>query len=210
MERTRGAGDGNPAAATRLGVFGGSFNPVHHGHLFLAQLAREAAGLDHVLFVPAARPPHKQGEDLAPAIHREAMLELALQDEPAASVSRVELQPGGPRYTVETMSRLREQFPEAKLHFIMGMDSLRDLPTWRDPERLLREFRVIAVDRPGLEPATLDPEVASRCRLVLGNPFGISGTAIRKRAAAGLSVRHLVPSQVAAYIRDHALYREPV
>jgi nicotinate-nucleotide adenylyltransferase len=190
-----------------VGVLGGSFNPVHRGHLFVAQLAREAASLDEVLFVPAARPPHKEGEELAAVTHRLAMLRLALAGEPCTAVSEIELEDGGPRYSIETLEKLAQRRPAADLSFIMGLDSLHDFPRWRDPERILTGYRVIAVDRPGVDRAALDPGLAARCRMVAGNPFAISSTSVRERAARGLPLRHLVPAPVEAYIAQNGLYR---
>jgi nicotinate-nucleotide adenylyltransferase len=191
----------------RLGVFGGSFNPVHWGHLHIALLAREAARLDRVLFVPAASPPHKEASALAPAPDRTAMLAAALDEEPGTAISDLELRPDGPRYTIETLTRLRDEHPGAQLPFILGLDSLRDLPTWREPKRILREFGLIVVDRPGLDPAALPPDFLTGIRWVGGNPFAISSTAIRERVSRGLSIRHLVPPAVAAVIEERGLYR---
>ncbi len=190
-----------------VGVFGGSFNPVHRGHLYIAQLAREAASLDEVLFVPAARPPHKDGEELAGAAHRLAMLREALADEPGTAISEIELEEDGPRYSLDTLTLLSERHPGAQLSFIMGLDSLHDFPRWHEPERILAKWNVIAVDRPGVDPAGLDPAMTARCRVVTGNPFAISSTAVRERAGRGLSLRHLVPEPVEAYIAAHGLYR---
>jgi nicotinate-nucleotide adenylyltransferase len=190
----------------RLGVLGGSFNPVHWGHLHIALLAAEAAGLDEVLFVPAARPPHKSGA-LAPAEDRLAMLRLALSDESGAGVSTIELAENGPRYTVDTLSALKAEHPDAQLAFIVGFDSLLEMPTWRDPERILAEHRVIGVDRPGVDGSSLDPDLARRVLLVEGNPLAISASQIRRRVAGGLSIRHLVPGPVEEYILAHGLYR---
>jgi len=192
---------------SRLGVFGGSFNPIHRGHLHAAILAREAEGLDEVIFVPAAVPPHKEASDLAPPGDRMAMIRAALAEEPGASVSGVELEPGGPRYTIDTLLRLRERHPGSELRFILGLDSLIDLPGWREPERILSEFGVIAVDRPGLDPAGVDPVWRNRVRVVGGNPFAISSTGIRERVAAGRSIRHLVVAGVERHIREQGLYR---
>lgn len=192
---------------TRIGVFGGSFDPVHRGHLYVALLAREAAGLDRVVFVPAARPPHKAGAALAPAADRLAMLRAALDAEPESGVSEVELAPGGPRYTVDTLAALRTVYPGAALAFILGMDSLRDLPGWREPGRILAEAELIAVDRPGMAVPEIPSPWEGRVRLVTGNPFAVSSTDVRRRAAAGLSLRHLVTAGVEAYILDHGLYR---
>jgi nicotinate-nucleotide adenylyltransferase len=192
---------------SRLGVFGGSFNPIHRGHLYAATLAREAEALDGVVFVPAANPPHKTASDLAPAADRLAMIRAALTDEPGFSVSTVELDPGGPRYTIETLLRLCEEHPGHDLVFILGLDSLVDLPGWREPDRILDTFGVIAVDRPGLDTGAVDPTWRKRVRVVGGNPFAISSTGIRRRVAAGRSIRHLVVAGVEAHIREQGLYR---
>lgn len=190
----------------RVGVLGGSFDPVHWGHLHIALLAREAAGLDRVLYVPAAAPPHKPAKALARAVDRLAMLERALADEPGTSVCDLELNPGGPRYTVDTLDALAAMHPDWELWFVLGMDSLNELSTWRDPDRLLSRYRVIAVNRPGeISSATLPWE--HRVLRVSGNPFALSSRAIRDRIARGQSIRHLVPSAVAAYIAEHHLYR---
>lgn len=191
----------------RLGVLGGSFNPVHWGHLHIGLLAAEAAGLDEILFVPAARPPHKTDGALAPAEDRLAMLRLALPGETGARVSTIELAEAGPRYTVDTLCALKAEHPDAQLAFIVGFDSLLEMPAWREPERILAEHRVIAVDRPGVDRSSLDPDLACRVMLVEGNPFAISASQIRRRVAGGLSIRHLVPGPVEEYIRARGLYR---
>jgi nicotinate-nucleotide adenylyltransferase len=193
----------------RLGVLGGSFNPVHLAHLHVARLAREAGGLDEVLFVPAARPPHKAAAALAPAPHRLAMLQLALEGESEFALCDIELHRDGPRYTVETLDTLARSYPGRRLTFIMGLDSLADLPGWRDPERILESHAVIAVDRPGLDPKAVDPGLAGRVRIVTGNPLAISSTRVRERVAAGRSIRELVPHGVDTYIAEHGLYRDP-
>lgn len=191
----------------RIGVLGGSFNPVHRGHLHIALLAAESASLDAVLFLPASCPPHKTASSLAPEADRLAMLERALETEPAAAVSRIELEPRGPRYTVDTLDALQTRRPGDALRFIMGWDSLRDLPSWRDPQGILDRHGIIAVDRPGTPAADPDSDLARRCRLIRGNPLAISSTQIRDRAGRGLSLRHLVPERVAEYIESRSLYR---
>ena len=194
----------------RRGVFGGSFNPLHRGHLYAALLALETESLDQVLFVPASCPPHKSSEALAPARDRLAMLEAGMAGEPRFAISSIELEPDGPRFTIETLEALAGIYPQESLSFIMGMDSLVELPTWREPERILKEFQVIAVDRPGLDPDLRDLKLGGRPRLVTGNPFAISGTTIRERVARGLSIRHLVPEPVEQYIIGRGLYRTPL
>jgi len=191
---------------TRIGVFGGSFNPVHWGHLHVALLAREAADLDLVLYLPASVPPHKGPEDLAPVEHRWGMLERALNTEPHTQLCNLELTPGGPRYTVDTLDQLKREHEDWDLHFILGMDSLAELSTWKEPERLVTTYRVISVNRPG--GALEVPGIwNNRILPVSGNPFAISSSVIRERVASGRSIRHLVPAPVAAYIAEHHLYR---
>ena len=190
----------------RVGILGGSFDPVHWGHLHIALLAREAAGLDRVLYVPAAAPPHKPAKVLARAADRRAMLERALEDEPHTEVCDLELVPDGPRYTVDTLDALAALHPDWELWFVLGMDSLSELITWKDPERLLARYRVIAVNRPG-DTASVPEAWESRVLRVSGNPFAISSRAIRERVLCGHSIRHLVPPAVEAYIAEHHLYR---
>ena len=190
----------------RVGVLGGSFDPVHWGHLHIALLARESAGLDRVLYVPAAAPPHKPAKALTRAADRRAMLERALEDEPHSEICDLELNPEGPRYTVDTLDALAAMHPDWELSFILGMDSLNELSTWKDPEGLLARYRVIAVNRPG-ENAIASVPWESRVLRVSGNPFAISSRAIRERIARGQSIRHLVPPAVAAYVAEHHLYR---
>jgi len=187
-----------------IGIFGGSFNPIHRGHLHAAALAREAARLERVIFVPASRPPHKSNAALAPDTDRMAMLKLAIEGDGASEVSGIELESGGPRFTIDTLDALQKTYPGVGLRFILGWDSLRDLPHWRDPEAILDRHGVIAVDRPGVDERV--PALAVRCTLVRGNPFAISATAVRERAAAGLSLRQLVPDPVAEYIESRRLY----
>lgn len=192
----------------RLGVFGGSFNPVHLGHLHIALLARESQGLDAVIFVPAAHPPHKTPGALAPASDRLDMLRAALEGEGSSRISEIELEPGGPRYTVETLRALGKSYPGDRLTFIMGSDSLIDLPGWKEPERILQEFGIIAVDRPGFDPGRVEERWWKGVRVVEGNPLAISSTGIRERLRAGLSVRHLVPAPVNAILEERGLYRD--
>lgn len=190
-----------------LGVFGGSFNPVHWGHLHVVLLAREAAGFDEVVYVPAASPPHKPVWELAPSRDRWEMLSRALRNETGSSLSDVELLPGGPRYTVDTLDLLKERHPGWKISFVLGTDSLAEFDSWREPERLVNEYGLVAVNRPGLVAATVDARWRGRVTLVEGNPFAISSSAIRARVAKGLAIRHLVPALVEATIVERGLYR---
>ena len=208
-----------PAAAVvpgRLGILGGTFDPIHHGHLSIAEEAREALGLERVLFIPAAQPPHKLGRRIAGAEDRLAMVELAIADNAAFSVSRIELERPGPSFSVDTVAALaaeaRDAGREPDLVFIMSGETLRELPTWREPQRLLDLCRVAVVPRGGHEtPAAVwlgvhFPGRERRVTILPGPLLAVSGSVVRARAAAGRSIRYLVPPAVEAYIGEHHLY----
>ncbi len=200
-----------------IGVFGGTFDPVHIGHLIAAEAAREALGLERVLFVPARRSPHKPDRPLTAPGDRVAMLELALADNPGFSVERLELERDGLSYTVDTLELLAGRAAAAgtaaDLVFICSTEALLGLPTWREPARILSLARVAAVPRglaPPPSPAWLEGQfgdLAGRILLLDGPRIEVSGTTIRERVAAGRSIRYLVPSPVVAYIADNGLYR---
>ena len=190
---------------------GGTFDPPHYGHLALAENGRVQLGLDCVLFVPAGQPPHKPGRPITPAHHRVAMVEAAIADNPAFALSRVDLDRPGPHYTVEMLALLQQEYPGAELFFLIGGDSLTGFPGWRDPAGIVRQARLVAMQRSGYE---LDLEAleqavpGSRGRLVwLDAPYlNIAASDLRRRACRGLSLRYLVPPPVEAYIREHRLY----
>jgi nicotinate-nucleotide adenylyltransferase len=199
----------------KIGLMGGTFNPVHLAHLVAAQDARELFGLDQVWFIPCSRPPHKSAGLLAPGADRVAMLKLALKGEGWARVCEVELEMGGVSYTVETMRELMRLHPSHRFHFILGTDSLVELHQWREIGTLLTLCDFVAIGRPGWDPAGLDqaslrlpPPWPARLLAAVrtGHMIGISSTEIRKRAARGLSLRYLVPDAVARYMTKKALY----
>jgi nicotinate-nucleotide adenylyltransferase len=197
----------------RVAVFGGSFDPVHHGHLIAAEEARWALGLDRVLFVPAAVPPHKPGDELASAAHRLAMLELALAGNPGFAISRVDLDRPGPHFTVDMLALVAEtQPPGTELFFLLGADSLRDLPTWRDPAGILARARLAVVARPGYEPdlaalSRLLPQLGERLHRVPVPPIGIAASDLERRVREGRPIRYQLPAAVEDYIRAQGLYR---
>ena len=201
----------------RVGVLGGTFDPIHVGHLVIAEEAREALGLERVVFVPAARPPHRAAPTGASAEDRAAMVELAVSDHPFFSVDRLELERSGPSYSVDTLTILAERERGAgrdpDLWFILSAEALAGLPTWRSPARILELARLAAVPRPGAampDRAWVEaqfPGCGDRVRFLDGPLLPVSGTAVRARAAAGRSLRYLVPDAVRAYIADHGLYR---
>jgi len=200
----------------RLGILGGTFNPVHLGHLMMAQDALERFRLDRVIFMPCARPPHKAARDLAPDADRLAMLRRAVRGDPRFTVSDLEIRRGGISYTIDTIKALQRNHPRARLHFIIGSDSLFELHAWREVGELLRRCVFIALERPGYSLARMtarrlrlpEPWPRRLARTVFrGHVMEISSTEIRARAAAGLSLRYLVAPAVAGYIRSKKLYR---
>ena len=190
----------------RLGVFGGSFNPVHLGHLLVADDVRRRLHLDRVLFVPAFRPPHKRGP-IAPYRHRLRMVRLATASEPGFEVCRIEEQRPGPSYTVDTLAGLRSQYTGASLYLIVGSDQYREIRTWHRPELLPRLARVVVMSRPGVRrPALFAGHSRRRVMFCPVMPVDISAAAIRARLAKGRSVRYMLPVSVNEYVRRHHLY----
>jgi len=200
----------------RIGIMGGTFDPVHLGHLAIARAARDAIQLDGVVWIPARIPPHKQGRAVASATDRLAMLRQAIEGEPGWSISEIELLREGPSYTVDTLRALRTSQPDVEWCFIAGADSLFELHAWREIAELLRLCRFITVARPGHplsvawpDSLGLDTETGARllADVVTGPLLDISSSAIRARLGKGEPIRHLVPSRVADYIAAHQLYR---
>jgi nicotinate-nucleotide adenylyltransferase len=200
----------------RLGIFGGTFDPVHLGHLLLAECCREQCRLDEVWFLPAAVPPHKLERDLTPANQRIEMLELAVAGNPAFSVSRFETDRGGINYTVDTLEHFRQEEPARELFFLLGADMFLDLPHWRNPARVCELAVPIVVRRPGCGEVDFGclNGLASAERIDLFRrhqvempAMGISSTDIRRRASLGQSLRYLLPRAVEMYIERHGLYR---
>jgi nicotinate-nucleotide adenylyltransferase len=215
-------GPGSPRSSTdraAIGILGGTFDPIHLGHLALARAARSSLGLDEILFVPAARPPHKLGRPISPASDRLSMVELAIDGEPATAVSRIELDRSGPSYTVDTVAALLDEAARADrsidLTVILSAESFADLPDWHAADRLVELATIAVAPRPGHplpDPTALAdrlPGLIGRLAVIHGTLPDISASAIRARVAASRPIDHLVPPQVAAYIDEHHLYREP-
>lgn len=188
----------------RIGVFGGTFDPPHIGHLALAEWAREALRLERVIFMPAARPPHKRHRRLSPAADRVAMTRRAVRGNPHFTVSTIEVRRTGPSYTVDTLRALRRAHPRAGFWLLMGEDSLREFHTWHAPEEILALATLAVAGRPGPSARRRAP----RGRVVwLRNPeWPVSSSDLRERVRAGRSVRYWVPDAVARYVADHGLY----
>lgn len=197
----------------RLGILGGTFDPIHIGHLILAEEARYLLDLDQVLLAPAADPPHKRQQDKSPAAHRVKMVELAIADNPHLALSRIDVDRPGPHYTLDMVRLLQAQHgPGVEFFFLMGLDSLVDLPTWHRPAELMQQCRLVAFSRPdadfdwtALEAAL--PGVRQRVGLLPMPLMQISSRDLRQRAQQGRPLRYQVLPQIEQYIHEQRLYR---
>jgi len=201
----------------RIGVYGGSFDPVHFGHLAPVEEARRNLALDEIVFVPAFQPPHKPSGPSAPSHHRFAMLALAFDAYPAFRLSDFEVARGGTTYTIETLRHLRASRADAEFLLVLGSDSLAGITSWRAWQELLDEFHVAVVEREGFPQDALarelPPAISSRFGETVffaGNaPVTISSTWLRRAIPAGEDLSGRLPASVGAYLRKHALYRLP-
>ena len=188
----------------RIGIFGGSFDPIHVAHLILAEQCREQGQLDRLLFIPAPRPPHKHNSTIASFDDRVAMLQLAIANQPQFAVDTCEQDREGLSYTVDTLRYLRQREPGSEWHLILGGDSVRDLELWREPHGIATQCKLLIVQRPGVQ-ASLPPAYF-QYQIVDSPLIDISSTAIRMKLAAGQSIRYLVPAAVEEYIRSKQIY----
>ncbi len=199
----------------RVVVLGGTFDPPHIGHLIMAEYAFEAFDARVVLFLPAADPPHKRGETRTASEHRVAMTLLAIADEPRFALSRIDLDRAGPHYTADTVRLLAETFPEDEVIFLVGEDSLRDLPYWHRADQIIRYARLAVVPRHEVQfdEKTLEhilPGISERVVHVWSPLIEVSSTDLAARIRAGKSVRYQIPDAVRAYISEHKLYGDPL
>ena len=198
----------------RRGLFGGTFDPPHMGHLVMAEAARSQLGLHEVIFMPAAQPPHKQGKKISATEQRVAMVRHAIADNEDFTLSTFEASRKGPNYTTETMRLLRQEWGDrVELFFIMGLDSLVDLPLWYKPQQLIELVNLAVIARLGYhaDMETLErllPGISKRVFFAQAPLIGISSTDIRKRVQEGKSIRYLVPRGVEQYIEECGLYRQ--
>ncbi len=207
--------EAQPLKARRIGIMGGTFNPIHNGHLIVAEDVRGKAGLDKVLFIPSGQPPHKPGIELADAEHRFEMVRRAVSSNPCFEASRIEIDRNGTTYTVNTLMELRERYgEEAGIFFIIGADVVPELVTWRECEKVFRLCEFIAVMRPGFDETEisdtirrLSSEKGARIHPFQSRLIDISSTDIRERCNRRHSVKYLVPESVEEYIIENGLYR---
>jgi nicotinate-nucleotide adenylyltransferase len=194
---------------TKIGLFGGTFNPVHTGHLIIAEVIREALQIDRILFIPAKIHAFKNNQHIQSSRHRLRMLELAIEDNPSFFVSDLELKKEGTSYTIDTIRILRREYPEDqyKLYFLMGADNIAQFHKWKEPEELVKLLDFVVFGRPGFDAEPESGPLVSNFQFVEAPLLEISSTEIRKWLRQNRSIRYMVPPQVEAYIREHALYR---
>jgi nicotinate-nucleotide adenylyltransferase len=199
-------------ALARVGLLGGTFDPLHVGHLIIAESTRDQLGLDHVEFIPASDPPHKPELSVSPAHHRLNMVHLAVTGIDGFVVNDIELNRTGPSYTADTLAELRAIRPDDQFQFIVGGDSLRDLPEWREPERIIALARLAVISRPGaaFDLAALEREIpglVDRLDFISAPMIDIASRWLRASLHDGRSVRFQVPDSVIDYAKRHQLYR---
>jgi len=198
----------------RLGVLGGTFDPIHYGHLVIAEDARTYLHLEKVIFVPAYIPPHKPIGTYSAFEHRVRMTELAIADNPYLMISLIEAGRSGPSYSVDTLRQLQAEYgPSAELYFVVGMDSLTNFLSWHEPAELLKLCRLVVAERSGYHAnlPTLTqalPELAQRVHMIDTPELSISSTDLQRRVRLGLSIRYQTPPQVERYIYEHGLYHD--
>ena len=200
-------------ASGRIGILGGTFDPPHIGHLWLATLAADALNLDRILFMPAAQPPNKRQQHLTRATDRLLMTRLAIEGEARFGLTATEMERHGPSYTIDSVEQLHDTYPDARLFLVMAADSLRQIDTWREPDRLLSMVEWAVGPRPGTEMPGADGlaerfgAAAGRIHLLGGPALDISSSLIRERVATGHAIRYLVPRAVEELIASRRLYR---
>lgn len=190
----------------RIGIYGGTFDPIHLAHLIFADRAFEQLNLDKVLFLPAAIPPHKQDKGISDGRRRLEMVEIALAGNPAFEANAIELSRAGVSYTIDTLHDLSNEYPGDELILLVGADMLNDFPNWRDPVAILQRATIAYAERPGV---TIEHSLPhDRVVQVAMAPFDLSSTEIRSRVREGKTIRYIVPAGVEAYIHAQGLYRD--
>ncbi|TCS94800.1 nicotinate-nucleotide adenylyltransferase [Hazenella coriacea] len=191
----------------KVGIFGGTFDPIHLGHLILADQARQSASLDQVWFIPTGEPPHKKGKRVTSAHHRMKMVELAIANHTDFCLSQIELERSGPSYTIHTIQALIEKYTNYQFFLLIGADMVKDLPHWYKIKEILQFVQVIALGRPGIDLEGLSPMILDRVTWIEeGIETNISSTYIRDQIKQGRSVKYIVPDAVGQYVKEQGLY----
>lgn len=192
----------------KIGLFGGTFDPIHTGHLIVAEIIRDTLNLDRVIFIPASKHPFKNNSFISDQTHRLKMIRLAIRNNKHLAVSDIELKTDQVTYTVDTIEKFREDYPEGtgEIYFLMGMDNLNQFHLWKEPDRLVELCKIVVFTRPGFEPARDAKKYQSRIRIIQIPLLEISSTQIRKRVKSRHTIRYLVPPDVESYIVKNKLY----
>lgn len=192
----------------RFGFLGGTFDPIHSGHLILAQQLMEKFQLDKVIFIPSAAPPHKDDKSVSPAHHRLEMTRAAVEDNPQFEISGIELKREGKSYTIDTIRELKKLHPHSDFFLLAGSDVLTEFDTWKDPDKIFREIKVIIGVRPGYDIIESDNKFFKKSIIAEINGLHVSSTQIRQKVREGKSIKYLVPLRVEEYIKAKGLYKE--
>ena len=194
---------------SRVGIFGGTFNPPHLGHLIAAEEVRQNFSLDKIVFVPSARPPHKDHSPVTDSIHRYKMTKLATQDNLYFDVSDIEIRRPGKSYTIDTIKEFKSMYgPGIEIYFIMGGDSIFEIDTWKDPDGILKLCKVIVTTRPGFDLFKVEDGLKEKVVFTEVSSIGISSSGIRQRVREAKSIKYMVPIPVENYIQNEGLYRQ--
>ncbi|UCB51819.1 MAG: nicotinate-nucleotide adenylyltransferase [Candidatus Zixiibacteriota bacterium] len=196
------------ARRRKIGILGGTFDPIHLGHLVLAEQVKEKLKLDQVIFIPCSRSPHKTRQKLSPAQDRFRMTRLALEGNLGFSVSDIELKRKGLSYTVDTLKELEDLYPNSQMYFLTGSDVLNEFGTWKDPKQIYRLAKVVIATRPGFDEFDRRNRFAKKSIVVPITGIDVSSSEIRRRVKKGKSIKYLVPSRVEDFIRKKKLYQQ--
>lgn len=192
----------------KIGLFGGTFDPIHIGHLIIAETVKDTLKLDKIIFIPAANPPHKLGKRITDSRHRLSMIQMAIVDHKDFQLSEIEIAHKSSSYSTETVQLFLDLYPSDELLFLIGGDSLKELHTWHEPDRLLKMIKIVVVQRPGINLKKVSSCFLDQVIFVDAPLIGISSSNIRQNILEQRSIRYLVPDSVADYIHENKLYNK--